>query len=152
MNTVASGGGLLSRERALPVQTYATVAGVLLLLTFVAGGCGEAYVPSKVIVATDAAATVENLKPSELMFRLGFAAYLVEACCDVMLALIFYVLLKPVHRYVSLSRRQIYRSFGALLATHCSFGCWPEPFPSKRRRARAETAYSFTRIVGLFIS
>jgi hypothetical protein len=102
MNTVAFGGGLLSRERALPVQTYAKVAGVLLLLSFVAGGFGEAYVPSKLIVATDAAATVENLKSSELMFRLGFAGYLVEACCDVMLALIFYVLLKPVHRYVSL--------------------------------------------------
>ena len=102
MDTVASGGGLLSRERALPVQTYAKVAGVLLLLTFVAGGFGEAYVPSKVIVATDAAATVENLRSSELMFRLGFAGYLVEACCDVMLALTFYVLLKPVHRYVSL--------------------------------------------------
>ena len=102
MNTVASSGGLLSRDRALPVQTYAKVAGVLLLLSFVGGGFGEAYVPSKLIVATDAAATMANLKSSELMFRLGFAAYLVEACCDVMLALIFYVLLKPVHRYVSL--------------------------------------------------
>lgn len=88
--------------RALPVQTYAKIAGVLVLLTFVAGGFGEAYVPSKLIIATEAAATVENLKSSDLLFRLSFAGYLVEACCDVTLALLFYVLLKPVHRYVSL--------------------------------------------------
>src|SRR5215470_16889166 len=87
---------------ALPVRTYARVAGVLFLLSFIGGGFGEAYVPSKIIVATDATATVQNLNSSELLFRLGFAGYLLEACCDVTLALIFYVLLKPVHRYVSL--------------------------------------------------
>ncbi|HZW79847.1 MAG TPA: DUF4386 domain-containing protein [Candidatus Deferrimicrobiaceae bacterium] len=92
----------LSQRRILSVQTYARVAGVLLLLTFFAGGFGEVYVPSKLIIANEAAATAENLKSSEFMFRLGFAAYLVEACCDVTLALIFYVLLKPAHRYVSL--------------------------------------------------
>jgi hypothetical protein len=102
MIPVAANGSLLAQWRAFPVQTYAKVAGVLLLFSFVAGGFGEAYVPSKLIVATDAIVTVENMKSSDLMFRLGFAAYLVEACCDVMLALIFYVLLKPVHRYVSL--------------------------------------------------
>jgi hypothetical protein len=91
-----------AQKRASPVQTYARVAGVLILLSFLAGGFGEAYVPSKLIVATNAAATAANLKSSDLTFRLSFAAYLVEACCDVTLALIFYALLKPVHRYVSL--------------------------------------------------
>ena len=91
-----------AQKRPSPVQTYARVAGVLILLSFLAGGFGEAYVPSKLIVATNAAATAANLKSSDLTFRLSFAAYLVEACCDVTLALIFYALLKPVHRYVSL--------------------------------------------------
>src|SRR6516164_2428099 len=68
----------LARRRASPVQTYAKIAGVLLLLSFIAGGFGEAYVPSKLVVATDAAATVENLKSSDIMFRLGFAGYLVR--------------------------------------------------------------------------
>ena len=102
MSTVAANSSLLSQRPAFPVQTYAKLAGVLILLTFAAGGFGEAYVPSKLIVATDAAATMENVKSFDLMFRLGFAAYLVEACCDVTLALIFYVLLKPVNRYASL--------------------------------------------------
>jgi len=102
MNTDVTDGSLLIRRRASSVQTYAKVAGVLILLSFIGGGFGEAYVPSKLVVATDAAVTMENLRLSEIVFRLGFAGYLVEACCDVTLALIFYVLLKPVHRYVSL--------------------------------------------------
>jgi hypothetical protein len=84
------------------VQTYAKLAGVLALLSFIAGGFGEAYVPSKLIVGTDPLTTVQNLNSSQLMFRLGFAMYLVEACCDVALAVLLYVLLKPTHRHVSL--------------------------------------------------
>ena len=92
----------MSRGRGASVQTYAKTAGVLVLLSFIMGGFGEVYVPSKLIVATDSAATVEKLKASDTLFRMGFTGYLVEACCDIALALIFYVLLKPVHKYVSL--------------------------------------------------
>jgi len=102
MSVGAAESSRLSGRRAFSVQRYAKIAGVLLLLSFIGGGFGEAYVPAKLIVANDAAATVENLTVSDHMFRLGFAGYLVEACCDVSLALIFYVLLKPVHKYVSL--------------------------------------------------
>lgn len=102
MSAAPAESSLPTRWQASAVQTYARIAGVLALLSFIAGGFGEAYIPSKLIVATDAAATVENLKTSDLLFRLSFAGYLVEACCDIVLALIFYVLLKPVHRYISL--------------------------------------------------
>ena len=54
------------------VQRYARIAGVLFLLSLVAGGFGEAYVPSKLIVAADPAATVANLYTPSL--RLGWAA------------------------------------------------------------------------------
>ena len=100
--SVAAHESLLAHRSALPVQTYAKIAGALILLTFVGGGFGEGYAPSKLIIDTDALATVRNLKSSMFMFRLSFAGYLVEACCDLTLALIFYVLLKPVQRYVSL--------------------------------------------------
>ena len=102
MSAIATEGRPLVPRRVSSVQTYAKIAGVLVLLSFIMGGFGEAYVPSKLIVATDSAATVEKLKASDTMFRMGFAGYLVEACCDIALALIFYVLLKPVHKYVSL--------------------------------------------------
>jgi hypothetical protein len=102
MNVVVDGDRATARRTASSIQTYARLAGVLALLSLAAGGFGEAYVPAKLIVAGDAARTVENLKSSEVMFRLGFTAYLLEATCDVALALIFYVLLKPVHKYLSL--------------------------------------------------
>jgi len=75
---------------------------VLFLLTIVAGFFGEVYVPSKVIVSGNATATAKNIMTFNSLFRLGFASYLVEALCDVALALIFYVLLRPVNKNLAL--------------------------------------------------
>jgi hypothetical protein len=68
----------------------------------VAGGFGEAYVPSKLIVSGDAAATAANLRNFDFLYRLGFASFLIESLCDTALALIVYVLLKPVNKQLSL--------------------------------------------------
>ena len=83
--------------RAESVQTYARIAGVVFLLSFVGGGFGEAYAPSQIIVSGDAAATAHNLLASDALFRLGFLGYLIEACTDVALTFLLYVLLRPVH-------------------------------------------------------
>jgi hypothetical protein len=83
--------------RAESVQTYARIAGVLLLLSFVGGGFGEAYAPAQLIVPGDAAATAHNLIASDTLFRLGFLGYLIESFTDVALAFLLYVLLRPVN-------------------------------------------------------
>jgi hypothetical protein len=88
--------------RSASIQTYARIAGVLFLLSFVAGGFGEVYVPSKLIVSADAAATAMHIRASGSLFRMGFAAYLVEGMCDVALTLILYVLLRPVRKDLAL--------------------------------------------------
>src|SRR5690242_4649503 len=87
---------------SIEAQRYARVAGILILLSIVFGTWGEAYVPSKLIVSTDAGATARNILSSPMLFRSGFAAYWVEAVCDVALALVFYVLLRPVDRNLAL--------------------------------------------------
>lgn len=87
---------------ATPIQTYARIAAVLGLLTFVAGGFGEAYVPSALIVSGDAAGTARNIVASDWLFRLGFTGYLVEALCDVGLTWVLYILLRPVHPELAL--------------------------------------------------
>lgn len=92
----------LAFTRALPVQTYARAAGVLLLLSLIAGGFGEAYVPAKLIVSSDATATAQNIKTFQSLFRMGFAGYLIEAVCDIALSLILYVLLRPVRKNIAL--------------------------------------------------
>ncbi|HLL75098.1 MAG TPA: DUF4386 domain-containing protein [Pyrinomonadaceae bacterium] len=92
----------IAPARAASVQKYARVAGVLFLLSIAAGFFGEVYVPSKLIVSADAAATARNITTNNSLFRLGFAIYLVEALCDTALALILYVLLKPVVKSLAL--------------------------------------------------
>jgi hypothetical protein len=83
------------------VKTYSRAVGVLLILTIVGGWFGEMYVPS-IIMTGDAAATANQLRHNEGLFRLGFAAYLVEAFSDVVLAWLFYVILRAVHRELAL--------------------------------------------------
>jgi len=83
-------------------QFYATTAGIMLVISILAGGFGELFVLSKLMVTNDATATANNIKGSAFLFRLGFASYLVEAVCDVSLALILYQLLKPVRNDISL--------------------------------------------------
>ncbi len=96
----------------MKVQRYARVAGLLFLVSLVAGGFGEAYVPSKLIVSADPAATVANIKNFDFLYRLGFAAFLIESLCDATLALLLYALLKPVSKELSLLA-----AFFGLLAT-----------------------------------
>lgn len=84
------------------IQVYARLAGVLILISMVSGGFGEAYVPSRLIVPDDAGATAQNIDAFESLFRLGFASYLVEAICDLTLAILFYALLKPVNPHIAL--------------------------------------------------
>lgn len=83
------------------VKTYCRVAGILLILTMIGGWYGEMHVPSQ-MMRGDAAATAAQLRQNDALFRLGFAAYLVEAFSDLVLAWLFYVLLRPVHRDLAL--------------------------------------------------
>ena len=92
----------LSRPRDWSVTTYARIAGILFLLSAVGGGFGEFYVPTHIVVSGNAAATASNIISHASLFRWGFAGYLIEATCDIALAWVFYVLLKPVHRNLAL--------------------------------------------------
>ncbi len=78
-------------------KTYARVAGALMLISLFAGTFGEMYVPSRMIVPDDAAATAHNIAAAHGLFRLGFASYLLEAICDIALSFLFYALLRPVN-------------------------------------------------------
>jgi hypothetical protein len=87
--------------RTATAPTIARAAGALGVLSILAGGFGEAYVPGVLVMGHDAATTSTNILRSELLFRWGFAAYLVEALCDTGLTLLFYLLLRPVRRDIA---------------------------------------------------
>jgi hypothetical protein len=83
-------------------QRYARVAGILLVISILAGGFGESYVPGKLLAANDLAETAHRMAASAGLFRAGFAFYLIEAACDISLTAIFFLLLRPVSRPLSL--------------------------------------------------
>jgi hypothetical protein len=83
-------------------QVYARVGGWLYLIVIVAAGFAEFFVRSKLIVSGDATATAKNIVASESLWRIGFAADLVNVVCYVAVTLILYVLLRPVNRNLAL--------------------------------------------------
>ncbi len=83
-------------------QKYARITGVLFVVTLLAGGFGESYVPNTLLVANDLAGTAHRMAASASLFRASFAAYLVEATCDISLTVLLYLLLRPVNRTLSL--------------------------------------------------
>src|ERR1700735_3453457 len=83
-------------------QQYARWIGALFLVSIVAGGWGESYVPDKLLLANDLAGTAHQMAGSLVLFRSSFAAYLVEVACDITLNVLLYALLRPVSRTLSL--------------------------------------------------
>lgn len=80
----------------------ARTAGVLYLISIIAGGWAEAFVREGLTVPKDAAATAHNILASEQMYRLGFVADLTCLVCSILLSVIFYILFKPLHKGLSL--------------------------------------------------
>ena len=90
-------------RRQARVQSWARLAGVLGLVSVVAGGFGEAYVPAALLVPQDTSATAANILGREWLVRWGFAAYMVEALCDVTLTMLFYALFRVAHGEIALA-------------------------------------------------
>ena len=83
-------------------RRYARLAGVLVIISILAGGFGESFVPGKLIVSGDFHETGLKVAASLGLFRAGFFAYTIEAACDLALTAIFYLLLRPVSRPLAL--------------------------------------------------
>ncbi|HML20919.1 MAG TPA: DUF4386 domain-containing protein [Aggregatilinea sp.] len=83
-------------------RKIARIAGMLYLVIIITGLFAEMVVRSNLIVAGDAAATAKNIVDSESLFRLGFVSDLAMIMADVAIALLFYMLLKPVSNVLAL--------------------------------------------------
>jgi hypothetical protein len=81
---------------------YARLAGWLYVVIFVLAPLSLVYVRSKLITPGDAGATADAVTGSEWLLRLGSVGELVVVLCDVVLAVAFYVLLRPVNQPLAL--------------------------------------------------
>jgi hypothetical protein len=83
-------------------RTYARSGGWLYLIVIVVALFAEVFVRAHLIEWGDAAKTAHNITGSIFLWRLQFAGNLVVYICDVSLAVIFYVLLRPVNEPIAL--------------------------------------------------
>ena len=81
----------------------ARLAGLLYLVSSIPGAFALLYVPGKLIVEGDAAATAERLRTHESLLRAGIATDLFSSVVFIFLALVLYRLFQPVAKWPALA-------------------------------------------------
>ncbi len=80
----------------------AKVAGLMFLFIVIGWTLNWTLVDSKLIVAGNVTATVNNIMANELLFRIGITNQLIFSISGVVLALALYIILKPVNKNLAL--------------------------------------------------
>ncbi len=83
-------------------RVLSRIGGALYLIMIVLGMLGELFVRGRIVVWGDATATAANLKSMESLWRFGIASELFQGICAVVLALIIYVLTRPISKDLAL--------------------------------------------------
>ena len=108
---------MTNRIADISLRQAALVAGGALLIMAITAGFTVGYVFESLIVSEDAAATANNIRASEMLFRTGILGWLIILILDVFVAWALYVLLKPVHKSLSLLTAWLRLVYAAILGT-----------------------------------
>lgn len=81
---------------------YARVTGFLYLIIIICAGFAEGYVRSSLITSGDIATTASNILASKMLFRIGLVSDLIAFMTDAIVAVLLYLLLKPVSKPIAI--------------------------------------------------
>ncbi len=81
-------------------KNLARIAGLLYLIVIATGLFAEVFVRQALKVSGDAMATANNIQSSEMLFRWGFVADLINFVCGLPTVLIIYFLFKRVNKFL----------------------------------------------------
>ncbi len=102
-------------------RTLGRVTGALYLYLMVAAMFAEAFVRDRLVVTGDAAATARNIAFSETLWRWGVVANVSTTLCDVAVAALLYVLLRPAGRAASIVAAFFRLAYSAAMAANAAF-------------------------------
>jgi len=83
-------------------RARARITGFLYLLIIVCAGFSQGYVRESLVVFGDASLTADNILSNAGLFRLGLVADLIAFLLDAVVAILFYQLMKPVHKTLAM--------------------------------------------------
>ncbi len=83
-------------------KKLARVAGLLFLTLVLCGVFAEFFVRSTIFVSGDVGATIENIRTSELLFRLGIVSDLIMSIAFFLFSLVLYLIFKKINKFQSL--------------------------------------------------
>lgn len=92
----------VTRMSGASPRFVARMTGLFYLLTIVAGGFAQGFVSNRLVVSGDASITATNILAHKSLFQWGFTVYLIEMACQIVFIALFYELLKPANKSISL--------------------------------------------------
>jgi hypothetical protein len=83
-------------ENVTSLKRLARLAGLLYLILGISAAYGIMYVSSQILIPEDSAATINNIRSKETLFRTGIVSHLISTITLLFLALVLYRILKAV--------------------------------------------------------
>lgn len=107
----------MSHISNITARKAAIITGTAILIMTAAAVSATDLTIGNLIVPGDPAATTNNIRASEMLFRFGVFSWLITLVCDVLAAWGLYIFLKPVNKDLSLLMAWLRLVYVALLGT-----------------------------------